>query len=107
VSGSLDVTSARGRIALRSTSGTVKVGLSAPLSAVQLESASGDVELEIGSGVDASLTLSTGSGDIECDVPVLLKGHGRHEMNAQLGRGGPPVQATTGSGDVHVTSGGR
>ena len=58
-------------------------------------------------GLGADLELSTGSGDIECDVPVVLLGHGRQHMNAKYGRGGAAVKAQTVSGDLHVTSGGR
>jgi hypothetical protein len=106
-SGSLEVLSAGGSVDLSSSSGSVSVGLHAPLSGATVSSSSGDVELKLADGLDASLALSTSSGDIECDVPVVLQGHGRQHMNAQFGRGGAPIKAQTVSGDLHVTSGGR
>jgi hypothetical protein len=105
-SGELDVTAARGAVTLASTSGGISVGLQAPLAAVSVTNSSGDVELELAPGLDASLELSTTSGDIESDVPVVLQGHSRQHLNAQYGRGGAVVKARTVSGDLHVTSGG-
>lgn len=106
-SGSIEVLAAGGSVSLASASGGVSVGLRAPLSGVSVSSSSGDVELKLFSGVEASLALSTSSGNIDCDVPVVLQGHDKQHMNAQFGRGGAPVKARTVSGDLHVTSGGR
>jgi hypothetical protein len=106
-SGELDVTSARGAVTLSSTSGGISLGLKAPLGGASLNNASGDIELELAPGLDATLELATSSGDIESDVPLVLQGHGRQYLNAQYGRGGAIVKARTVSGDLHVTSGGR
>jgi hypothetical protein len=106
-SGSIEVLEASGTVAVSSTSGSLSVGLRAPLAGVAASSSSGDVELRILGALDASLAFSTSSGDIECDMPVVLQGHGRQHMNAQLGRGGAPIKAQTVSGDLHVTSGGK
>lgn len=106
-SGSIDVASAAGAVDLRSTSGEVSVVLRAPLARASASSTSGSVELGLPPGLDATLELSTTSGDIECDVPVILLGHGRQHLNAKYGRGGAVVKARTVSGDIHVTSGGE
>jgi DUF4097 and DUF4098 domain-containing protein YvlB len=105
-SGSIEIRAAGGSVAARSTSGDVSVSLGGPLSGASVSSTSGSVELGLLPGLDASLELTTGSGEIECDVPVVLLGHGRQSMNAKYGRGGAPVKAHTVSGDLHVTSGG-
>lgn len=105
-SGSIEIQSAGGSVAARSTSGDVTVSLGGTLSGASVSSTSGSVELGLLPGLDASLELTTNSGDIECDVPVVLLGHGRQSMNAKYGRGGAPVKAHTVSGDLHVTSGG-
>lgn len=106
-SGAIEVREARGAVGLRSMSGSVSVSLGHPLAHATVSSSSGDVELGLLPGLDASLDLSTSSGDIACDVPVVLQGHGRQHMNAKYGRGGAAVKAHTVSGDLHVTSGGR
>jgi hypothetical protein len=105
-SGELDVTAARGAVTLSSSSGGITLGLQAPLAGVNISNSSGDVALELAPGLDASLELSTTSGDIQSDVPVVLQGHSRQHLNAQYGRGGAIVKARTVSGDLHVTSGG-
>ena len=68
---------------------------------------SGDVELGLAPGVDASLDLGTSSGDIDCELPVVLVRQERRSMIAKIGRGGATVKVRTVSGDLHVTSGGR
>jgi DUF4097 and DUF4098 domain-containing protein YvlB len=105
-SGTIEIVSASGSVAVRSTSGDVSVAIGGQLSGASVSSTSGSVELGLLPGLDASLELTTASGEIECDVPVVLLGHGRQSMNAKYGRGGAPVKAHTVSGDLHVTSGG-
>ena len=106
-SGEIDVTSAAGLAALGSTSGRVAVNLVAPFRGANLSSSSGDVSVDLGPGLDATLNLGTTSGDIESDAPVVLLAHSRNSLNAKFGRGGAPLRARTVSGDLHVTSGGR
>lgn len=107
VSGDLTVESAVDTLTLASTSGDISARLAARLAAADLTSLSGDIVLALDSGSGASLDLSTASGDIDCDVPVTLTGHGRRFMNAKYGRGGAAVKARTVPGDLHVTSGGQ
>lgn len=106
-SGTVEVLEAGGVVDLRSTSGDVSVNLVSPLARASLSTASGSIALGLKPGLDVNLELTTASGDIECDVPVVLLGHGRQHMNAKYGRGGAEVKAHTASGDLHVTSGGR
>lgn len=106
-SGEIRILAASGAVELRSTSGDIDAVLEAPLSRVSVSNSSGNVTLGLAAGVGADLELTTGSGDIACDVPVVLLGHGRQHLNAKYGRGGASVKAHTVSGDLHVTSGGR
>lgn len=106
-SGDIKVRDGCGRFRLSSMSGSVLACVRRPLSAVTLSSTSGGVVLRVPEGLDASLDLSTGSGDLSCDVPVTLLEHHRNRMRASLGRGGPAIQLSTASGDVHVTRGER
>lgn len=107
VSGSIEVRAAGGAVELRSTSGDVSARLRAPLRHASVSTGSGSIRLGLEPGLDASLDLSTGAGEIDCDLPVVLLGHGRQHMSAKYGRGGTTVKAQTGSGDLHVTGGGR
>lgn len=106
-SGAIDVASAAGLAALGSSSGSISIGFVAPFRGANLSASSGDVAMELAPGLDADLELTTTSGDIDSDAPVVLLGHSRNSMNAKYGRGGAPLKARTVSGDLHVTSGGR
>lgn len=107
VSGDIQVASASDTVTLATTSGEISADLGTPLQRADASSTSGDITLGLLGSLGASLELSTQSGDIECDVPVTLLGHGRQYMNAKYGRGGAAVKAHTVSGDLHVTSGGQ
>lgn len=107
VSGEIEVTSAADTVRVETTSGDVEVTLGPRLARADVSSTSGGVRLRLSGSLDASLELSTQSGEIACDVPVTLLGHGRQYMNAKYGRGGAVVKASTASGDLHVTSGGE
>lgn len=107
VSGDIEVGSAADSVTLATTSGEISADLGAPLAHADASSTSGDITLGLLGDLGASLELSTQSGEIECDVPVTLLGHGRQYMKAKYGRGGAAVKAHTVSGDLHVTSGGQ
>jgi len=106
-SGTIEARGVAGVSDVRSTSGGVTLDLVAPLRAATVTNSSGDVEIGLGRGTDATLDLGTTSGDINCELPVTLVKKDRRSMIAKYGRGGATVKARTVSGDLDVTTGGR
>ncbi len=114
VSGEIDVRDVRARfVRLGSTSGDITFdGAIDPNGRYELETHSGDVDLTLPSNVAAMVTVSTFSGGVESDFPmVLLPGstgtagsHGK-SFRFSIGRGGDArITADSFSGEINIRS---
>jgi hypothetical protein len=124
VSGNVDVVGAQGNVKVgsvsgdirlerlraasveaRSVSGEIDVSIeslagSGPLS---FKTVSGDVKLELPRGLDADLSMSSVSGQLDSDFQLTLGGRtSRRRIEARIGRGGRDLDVTTVSGDVRL-----
>jgi hypothetical protein len=124
VSGDVDVSGAGDEVHAASVSGNVKLqGLRSPaISAVSVSgdvdarvdaltgagdlrftSVSGNVTLELPRSLDADVTLSTVSGELDTDFQMVVQGpYRRRGLQARIGRGGRELKLTTVSGDVRL-----
>ena len=109
VSGEIDVRDARSRfVRASSTSGDITFeGVIDANGRYELETHSGDVDLTLPSSVGALLTVSTYSGGIESEFPLVLlpgtQGDSKR-FNFTLGRGGARITAESFSGDINIRS---
>jgi DUF4097 and DUF4098 domain-containing protein YvlB len=113
VSGEVNVRDARARfVRLGSTSGDLTFeGTIDPTGRYELETHSGDVDLTLPANIGANLTVSTFSGSVESDFPMLLEpgphgeasSHGK-TLRLKIGRGGAPINAESFSGDINIRS---
>jgi hypothetical protein len=106
-SGELVVHGACADVQMETLSGDVRTRLRAPLTRAQIGSTSGDVQVEVVSGVGATLSVKSTSGSIDCRVPAVILDHDRNSLEAKLGSGAAPVRLETTSGNVTITSGGK
>jgi DUF4097 and DUF4098 domain-containing protein YvlB len=71
--------------------------------ALSFKSVSGDVVLELPRGIDADVSMSTVSGNVESDFQMTLNGRmSRRRIEARIGQGGRELDITTVSGDVRL-----
>lgn len=114
VSGGIDLRDARSRfVRVGSTSGDITFdGTVDPTGRYELQTHSGDIDLMLPANVGAQLTVSTFSGGIDSEVPLVLipgnqGGAGSHgkKFTFTLGRGGGArIIAETFSGDIMIRS---
>jgi len=124
VSGNVDVQGARGDIRAGSVSGDVKLEhvrassieartVSGEIAAsvesldgsgpLSFKSVSGNVNLELPRSLDADLSMSSVSGQLDSDYQLTLGGRtSRRRIEARIGRGGRELDVTTVSGDVRL-----
>jgi DUF4097 and DUF4098 domain-containing protein YvlB len=125
VSGDVSITGAQGDVRATSVSGDVKM-LDLHASSVDAHSVSGDVEVRVNqltgrgdlkfqtvsgdvtlslpSQLDADISMSTVSGDLDSDFPITLSNGrmNRRRIEAQIGKGGRRLDLETVSGDVRI-----
>jgi len=96
VSGDIRLAQCQGNIKVATASGDVAIQADDMCNAIEVSSTSGDIELAYPSDWDATLSLSTISGDVEHDgLPV---GRGM----VRIGNGLVPVKISTVSGNIRV-----
>lgn len=131
VSGDVALENVRGAIVAESVSGDIRLisvrsasaeaetvsgdvtylGTFEPAGRYDFQSHSGDVDLTIPAGTNASVEVETFSGSVDSDFPLTLgpgqslRGERGGRITFALGSGGPRVSAVTFSGDVKLTRG--
>lgn len=124
VSGNVDVVGAQGNVHAGSVSGdlhlerlqassvearTVSGEISASIESLSgsgplsFKSVSGNVKLELPRSLDADLSMSSVSGQLDSEFQLTLGGRtSRRRIEARIGRGGRDLDVTTVSGDVRL-----
>ncbi len=97
---------ASGAVRVRTTSGSVSVGLGRGLVRAGVESVSGDVVVKLAPDLGATLDAHTGSGTIDAVVPLRLARASRRALSGTVRNGGAPLEVRSVSGDIRVTQGG-
>ena len=120
VSGTIEVESVSGEIVLdRITSKSVRgvtvsgeidfQGTIAPDGRYELNSHSGDVRVSLPDNVNAIVSVSTFSGEIDSDFPLTLEPGDRRPQHQQfqfrIGSGGARIQLESFSGDIYLDRG--
>jgi hypothetical protein len=125
VSGNVDVVGAQGDVRASSVSGDVRLerlratsiqarSVSGEITAsvesltgngaLSFKSVSGDVKLELPRGLDADLSMSSVSGQLDSEFQMTVGGRqtSRRRIEARIGRGGRELDVTTVSGAVRL-----
>jgi DUF4097 and DUF4098 domain-containing protein YvlB len=108
-SGTVRVADATGTVNASTASGDVEVELTRLEGAgdMRFSSASGDVHVRMPTNIDARVSMSTASGDIETNFPLEVK-HDRYgsgtRAEGQLGSGTRVLKISTASGNVSLKS---
>ena len=118
VGGEIRASSASGTVRVADSAGTVNASTASGDVEVELtrlegdgdmkfSSASGDVRVRVPSSLDARVSMSTASGDIETNFPIEVKtnDHGPgSRAEGQIGSGSRSLRISTASGNVSLKS---
>lgn len=124
VSGNVDITGAEGDVRAGTVSGDVRLerlrassvearsvsgGITTSIESLSgsgplsFKTVSGDVKLELPRSLDADLSMSSVSGQLDSDFQMTLGGRmSRRSIDARIGRGGRNLNIATVSGDVRL-----
>lgn len=90
------------RVHVDTGSGGVSLGLTSDVEDVNIEAGSGEVELYLPKTAGAMLSLETGSGDMDVDLPLSHLRRDDGAMRAQMGDGEGRIVIETGSGGIRI-----
>jgi len=102
-SGGVELASATARtVRVDVGSGSVDVELSREARDVYVDTGSGSVTLRVPESIGADVEFSTGSGDIDSDLPITVQGRGRGSLKGRIGDGAAHITVSTGSGGIRI-----
>ena len=102
-SGAVDLGTATARsVRVDVGSGSVDVALSRDAKDVYIDTGSGSVTLRVPESIGADVDFSTGSGDIDSDLPITIRGQGRGSLKGRIGDGTARIRVSTGSGGIRI-----
>lgn len=96
----------RGAVHVATTSGGIRLPLAVSVPAARISSGSGDVDLKLERGTNATFDVTTGSGTIDANLGLQVQSATRHVLRGTLGSGRAPIELKTTSGDIRLSSGG-
>ena len=94
VRGALDVTSLTGDVYVRTE-------LDSPRNFF-VHSSSGNIRFTIPEMSSGKLHIESDAGDIKTDVPISIESVSNYQVVGEFGRGGPSINISSSTGDVHV-----
>ena len=83
-------------------SGSVDVSVSREAKDVYVDTGSGSVTVRVPESIGADVDFSTGSGDIDSDLPITLQGRSRGSLRGRIGDGAARIRVSTGSGGIRI-----
>ena len=91
-------------INLDTGSGAVRVLLTSDVESLHVDTGSGDVIVRIPSTLGAEISLETGSGELDLEVPMQLVHRDQGELSGRIGDGRGHMRLETGSGSIRLAS---
>lgn len=104
-SGAQTLSAVEGSLTAEAGSGAVTADVRSLEGDSSIDTGSGSVSLTLPSSVDATLEITTGSGDIVVDGSAVDRAETADVVERTLGDGTHALETETGSGDVEVTVG--
>ena len=102
-SGAVDLGTATARsVRVDVGSGSVDVALSRDAKDVYVDTGSGSVTLRVPESIGADVDFSTGSGDIDSELPITIQGRERGSLKGRIGDGTARIRVSTGSGGIRI-----
>jgi hypothetical protein len=104
-SGEIDIAGVNSTdVNLDTGSGAVRLLLTSDIESLHVDTGSGSVIVRIPSTLGAEISLETGSGELELDVPLQVVHRDQGELRGTIGDGRGHMRLETGSGSIRLAS---
>lgn len=90
------------RAGLETGSGSVGLLLDSDIENLAVESGSGEIEISVPRGFGAEVSMETGSGSLETEMPIEIRKKSRNELHGTIGDGRGKLSLETGSGSIVI-----
>ncbi len=101
--GEIELGAVEGRVHAETSGGNIRVKVTGGNEGIYAETSGGNIEVMIGKNVGAEIDAATSGGDVECDLPVTMKGKiSESELRGTINGGGKKIYAHTSGGNVRI-----
>jgi len=99
--GDINIQAKEGEIDAVTSGGDIKISLENNFNGIKANTSGGNIVLELPSNANASATLETFGGEIECNFShIKTEKLTKHKLIAELNNGGEKLEAKTSGGDI-------
>jgi hypothetical protein len=93
----------RGRVHAETSGGNIHIKVTGANDGIYAETSGGNIEVMIAASVGADIDAATSGGDVECDLPMTVKGKiSESEVRGTVNGGGKKIYAHTSGGNVRI-----
>lgn len=106
LNGSVHLSSVEGDVDGSTTNGSLTIDLTGSAwkgNGLRAKTTNGSVSLVFPENFSSQVQASTVNGRVKVDFPITVSGEIGKSMSFQLGNGGPPIEARTVNGSVHIS----
>lgn len=101
--GEIELGAVDGRVHAETSGGNIRLKVAGGNEGIYAETSGGNIEVMIGKNVGAEIDAATSGGDVECDLPVTMKGKvSDSELRGTVNGGGKKIYAHTSGGNVRI-----
>jgi lia operon protein LiaG len=101
--GEIELGAVEGRVHAETSGGNIRLKVAGGNEGIYAETSGGNIEVMIGKNVGAEIDAATSGGDVECDLPVTMKGKvSDSELRGKVNGGGKKIYAHTSGGNVRI-----
>jgi hypothetical protein len=101
--GSIKLGDVKGKVQAETSGGGIAVAVTGPNKGIRVETSGGGIDLSIGKSVGAELDAATSGGDVDCDLPITVKGKiSGSKIKGTVNGGGPLIYARTSGGGIRI-----
>lgn len=101
--GSIKLADVKGKVHAETSGGGIAVAVTGPNKGIHVETSGGGIDVSIGKNVGAEIDAATSGGDVDCDLPITVKGKLRgSKIQGTVNGGGPLIYARTSGGGIRI-----
>jgi hypothetical protein len=92
-----------GRVKASTSGGNIRAKIDGENKGIHLETSGGDIDIYLKENIAADIDAETTGGEVDCDLPVVVKGKVKEsELHGKINGGGESIYAQTSGGSIRI-----
>lgn len=101
--GDVIATHVDGKVNASTSGGSIELKVTGENKGIDAETSGGGIDIYVKENITADIDAQCSGGDVDCDLPVVIKGRVRHsELRGKVNGGGNLIHAETSGGGIRI-----